>query len=113
VLHCPCGAEREPRDLSDVLSIPTERQEEDTPAPTLTVGRMVVYIAHGELSTGESGRPSVLERERLLSLMGITDPAEIDVWWRLWGAITDAQVREDRRRLDRMSPDAKGGGDGG
>lgn len=112
MLHCPCGAEREPRDLSDVLAIPKERMDEDVPEPTLTMGQMAVYIAHGELAAGESGRPSVLEREGLLRRMGITDPAEVEVWWRLWRAITDAQVAEDRRRFDRLSDDSSGSPDG-
>lgn len=87
--------------------------DEDVPEPTLTMGQMAVYIAHGELGAGESGRPGVVERERLLALMGVTDPADVEVWWRLWRAITDAQVVEDKRRFDRVSDDSSGSPDGG
>jgi hypothetical protein len=95
-------------DLSEFVDIPTDRAEEDKPAPVLPPRLIPVYIAHGELGTDESGRPTVEERQRLLDEMGVTDPAERECWWFLWGEITQAQVVETKRYADSIDRSPSG-----
>lgn len=111
VLHCDtCGDPMDFADLSEFVGVPPEREADDKPAPRLPPFLLPVYIAHGELGRDESGRPTVEERERLFKMMGITDPAEQEVWWTLWGEITAAQATEERRRFDAISDAQESGG---